>query len=83
MFQLKEDFDFVVDIRGIGILNAIELVKNSHAKEPDTTLAEKVMYGCLAEGLSFKVSSSNVLSLYPTLITSDEELEQAIKIIRN
>ncbi|WP_343669935.1 aspartate aminotransferase family protein [Chitinophaga sp.] len=56
--------------RGKGMLWAIE-----------TDQAEKVLYRCLDQGLSFKVSSGRVLSLYPPLITTKEEMDHALDII--
>jgi len=43
--------------------------------------AEQALYRCLEQGLSFKVSSGRVLSLYPPLITTKEEMDHALDII--
>lgn len=58
--------------RGKGMLWAIEADN-----------AEQALYRCLEQGLSFKVSSGRVLSLYPPLITTKEEMDQALDIIIN
>ncbi|MGL5972969.1 MAG: aminotransferase class III-fold pyridoxal phosphate-dependent enzyme [Oscillospiraceae bacterium] len=71
------------DIREIGLLNAIELISDSSSNEKATALAEKVMYGCLSDGLSFKVSQGNVLSLYPALTVTKDNLQEAVMIITN
>lgn len=63
----------VVQVRGKGLLWAIEL--DSEAR------AEKVLYHCLEQGLSFKVSNGRVLSLYPPLIITKAELDKALAII--
>ena len=62
-------------------MNAVELVADRRTREPDAALAERVMYGCLADGLSFKVSQGNVLSLYPALVATREQLAEAARII--
>ncbi len=67
------------DVRGLGLLLAVELMSPGGA--PAREEAEKVLYRCLAEGLSFKVSSGNVLTLTPPLTISDEEMEKAMQII--
>ncbi|MDD3677493.1 aminotransferase class III-fold pyridoxal phosphate-dependent enzyme, partial [Thauera propionica] len=66
-------FDSVTEIRGAGLLIGVEL---SH---PD--LAEKVLYRCLAHGLSFKVGQGRVLVLAPPLTIGEQELELAIDIV--
>lgn len=71
------------DIRGgAGLLwGGVELVKDRNTKEKAILEAEKVMYHCLKNGLSFKVSAGNVLQLAPALTISIEELKKAIGII--
>jgi 4-aminobutyrate aminotransferase len=68
-------------IRGKGLLWAIELVQDHQSKAKHSLLAEQVLYRCLEKGLSFKVSGGNVLSLYPPLIISKSELAAALDII--
>lgn len=79
--HLKERFTVIGDIRGIGLLWGIELVKNRETKEKATEEAEKIMYKCMQNGLSFKVSQGNVLQLSPALTISREDLRKAISIL--
>ena len=80
---LKEQFPIIGDIRGIGLLWGVELVKDCITKEKAITEAEKIMYECMHEGLSFKVSQGNVLQLSPALTISTDELERALTILSN
>lgn len=48
------------DVRGLGLLLAIELVRDRATKEPATIEAETVMYRALEKGLSFKVTAGNI-----------------------
>ena len=79
--QLKDRFPVIGDIRGLGLLWGIELVKNRDTKEKANTLAEKIMYACMHHGLSFKVSQGNVLQLSPALTISRDELKRAVSIL--
>lgn len=79
--DLQTRFSMIGDIRGIGLLWAIELVKDRKSKIRATVEAEKIMYSCLSEGLNFKVSQGNVLTLSPSLIISKEQLSEAIDIL--
>ncbi len=81
--HLKYKFEIVGDIRGIGLLWGIELVKDRRTREKAIAEAEQVMYDCLKNGLSFKVSQGNVLQLCPPLIISQEEMARAIQILHN
>jgi 4-aminobutyrate aminotransferase len=79
---MKADFPLIGDIRGKGLLWAIELVKDPLTRERAVEEAEQVMYACLRNGLSFKVSQGNVLQLCPPLIITREEISAALLIIR-
>ncbi len=81
--KLKNKYTIIGDIRGIGLLWAIELVKDRFTKEKANEEAEWIMYHCLQNGLSFKISQGNVLQLCPPLIISRSELIIAIDIIEH
>ena len=63
----------ISDVRGIGLLLAVEL--------NDAELAEEVLYRSLARGLSFKVGQGNVLVLAPPLTISESDLDRALGIV--
>lgn len=79
--QMKARQPLIGDVRGIGLLWGIELVKYPGSGEPAVDEASKVMYDCLQHGLSFKVSKGNVLQLAPPLIITRDELKQALAIV--
>lgn len=77
--QLK--YPLIGEVRGMGLLWGVELVKDGKTKEKAIEEAEKVMYECLKRGLSFKVSAGNVLQLSPALTISRKELNKALNIL--
>jgi len=79
--QLKDRFPIIGDVRGLGLLWGLELVKSRETKEKASEEAEKIMYECLRMGLSFKVSQGNVLQLSPALTISRDELQTFISIL--
>lgn len=81
LLKLWGKYNIIGDVRGIGLLWGIELVKDKTTKEKAIAQAEKIMYECLKNGLSFKVSQGNVLQLSPPLTITREELKTAIIII--
>ncbi|WP_111309183.1 (R)-1-hydroxy-2-aminoethylphosphonate ammonia-lyase [Confluentibacter sediminis] len=78
---MKLNHPIIGNVRGIGMLWGIELVKDRETKEKANEEAEKVMYECLKRGLSFKVSAGNVLQLSPALNIKREELNTALNIL--
>jgi 4-aminobutyrate aminotransferase len=68
------------DVRGAGLLVGVELVEPATGA-PDRALAERVLYHCLAAGLSFKVGQGNVLVLAPPLVIAEADLDRALDIV--
>ena len=71
------------DIRGLGLLMGIELVRNRQTLERATDAAERVMYRALTQGLNFKLTMGNILTLTPALTISRAEMDQALAILEN
>lgn len=83
--ELKKEFDTIGDVRGIGLLLAIELVENKKSKIPNVDIAKKVHYLCLNDGLlmHFNARGDTVnLGFSPPLIITKEQVDQAITILR-
>jgi 4-aminobutyrate aminotransferase len=81
MRELAGRHRLIGDVRGLGLLMGIELVRDRDSGAPALDEAERVMYGALERGLSFKVSSGNVLTLTPPLVIGRAELDRALAII--
>jgi len=78
---LKDKHPLIGDVRGVGLVMGMELVADRETKAPATDAAERVMYECLRRGLSFKVSCGNVVTLTPSLMITEDELDQAVAIL--
>ncbi len=79
--NLQTRYPIIGDVRGIGLLWGVELVKDRTTKEKAIAAAEQVMYACLKNGLSFKVSQGNVLQLCPPLVITEQQLQEAVDIL--
>jgi 4-aminobutyrate aminotransferase len=64
----------IIEVRGHGLLVGVELAYPA--------LAEAILYDCLSEGLSFKVSSGTVLTLTPPINISRDDLKTSVEILR-
>jgi 4-aminobutyrate aminotransferase len=78
--RFKSLFSCVGQIRGLGLLIGVQIEACEGHPDPSRT-AERIMFECLGRGLSFKVSSGNVLTLTPPLTVSDEEIDRALQIL--
>ena len=71
----------VGDIRGRGLMFGVEIVTDRDSRDPDPGRAERIFYACLAEGLSFKISAGNVLTLSPPMVIAQADLDHALTIV--
>ena len=79
--ELQRKHALVGDVRGLGLLLGVELVRDRQSRERATEEAEAVMYEALARGLSFKLTMGNILTLTPALTITEAEMAEAIGII--
>jgi 4-aminobutyrate aminotransferase len=69
------------DIRGRGLMIGVEIVSDRGARTPDPERAERILYDCLSNGLSFKISAGNVLTLSPPLTIPEDDLDRALAVV--
>ncbi len=81
LHEMKQRHALIGDVRGRGLLLGLELVSDRTAKTPAAAAAERVLYAALSRGLSFKTTMGNVLTLTPPLITTREQMGQALDIL--
>lgn len=81
MKKMMDRHPLIGDVRGLGLLMGIELVKDRETRERATDEAEAVMYAALSKGLSFKLTMGNILTLTPALTINKEEMDRALDII--
>ncbi len=79
--QMQLRHRLIGDVRGLGLLMGLELVRDRATKERATDEAERIMYRALDKGLSFKLTMGSILTLMPPLIIEQAELDRAIDIL--
>lgn len=72
LHQLEDRLPFVTEVRGVGLLWAIQF---------DRDMAEQVMNRCLDEGLITNNVRPNALRLSPPLTVTEEELDKGLSIL--
>jgi 4-aminobutyrate aminotransferase len=80
---IQADHPLIGDVRGVGLVLGIDLVKDRGSKERAITAADRLMYECLHNGLSFKTSQGSFIPLSPPLTITQQELDQALDILES
>ena len=77
--QMHDTYQVISDVRGIGLMMGMEL-RNSDGTRAFKA-AEKLMYACLQNGLSFKLTMGNIALLTPALTISSDDMQRALDIL--
>jgi 4-aminobutyrate aminotransferase-like enzyme len=80
---LKEKHTSIGDVRGMGLMQGVELVKDRKTKEPAGDLANKVLERARANGLVIGKGGlyANVLRMSPPLNIPAADIDQAVAIL--
>ncbi len=78
--ELKEKYPTIGDVRGMGLMQGLELVKDAQTKEPATDLTAQVMERTRANGLLVGRGGlySNVIRMSPPLNISKADVDHAL-----
>jgi len=85
LMKLQERYALIGDIRGLGPMIGIELVKDRKTKEPDADEAKEIVKRCYENGLiviSCGVYHNVIRTLMPLVIT-DDQLERGFAILED
>jgi 4-aminobutyrate aminotransferase len=77
--ELQSKFPMLGDVRGLGLMTAVELMRNG---EPDPALTEQILNSCISKKLMLLSCGSfrNVIRWIPPLVVSEEQINDALAI---
>jgi len=80
---MKKKYTIIGDVRGLGAMAAMELVKNKENKEPATEETGKIVQYCVQNGVFVPTAgiNKNILRMLVSLVITDEQLEEALDVI--
>jgi len=79
--KMQEKYDFIGDVRGIGLSVGVDLVKDRNTKERNSDATAKICYRTWEKGVLLSFFSGSVLRIQPPLVISKDELKTAIDAI--
>jgi 4-aminobutyrate aminotransferase / (S)-3-amino-2-methylpropionate transaminase / 5-aminovalerate transaminase len=82
MESWQERFEGIGDVRGLGAMLAIELVKDRDSKEPDADAATAVIEAAAQQGVLLLKSGiySNCIRVLTPLVITHAELDEALRV---
>ncbi len=81
--ELKEKFPLIGDVRGMGLMQGVELVRDRKSKEPAVDELRRIMDLTKENGLIIGKGGlyGNVIRLAPALVCAKSDVDEAIRIL--
>jgi len=81
--EMQERRSIIGDVRGMGLLAGLEMVRNRKTKEPAPAETAQIAFRAFQKGLITQWAGTkfNVLTLMPPLTTTKDQLEEALGIL--
>ncbi len=80
--SLKDKYEFIGDVRGLGLAWAVEIVRDRRSKKPDPKTRSRIIRRALEKGLVLLGCGSSSIRLIPPLIISEEDAKTGLEIFR-
>ena len=80
---MKDKYPIIGDIRGIGAMRAIELIKDQKTKEPAPQETARIVQECLKNGVFVPTAgiNKNFLRMLVSIEITDEQLDEALDVL--
>jgi 4-aminobutyrate aminotransferase len=80
--ELAGKFDKIGEIRCIGLIAGIEIIKNDRGRDYYPMAVSKIVRGCLKSGLLTSICGKSTLLIAPALTVDSETLDDSIKVLK-
>jgi 4-aminobutyrate aminotransferase len=78
--KLKEKYDCIGDVRGLGLMLGVEFVENKTSLKPAPELRDRVEIAAFDRGLILLGAGTNTIRWSPPLILTKENVDIALEI---
>jgi 2,2-dialkylglycine decarboxylase (pyruvate) len=83
--HLQDKYEIIGDLRGFGLLQGVELVKDRETRAPDAATGRAITNRCMELGLSMNIVQVGAMAaiwrIAPPLTVSADEIDRAIAIL--
>jgi 4-aminobutyrate aminotransferase-like enzyme len=81
LLEMKEKYEIVGDVRGMGLFIGVEIVKDKRSKTRGEEEAKRIMDYCFQHGLLVIIAGRNVIRVIPPLVVTEEEMTEGLDIL--
>lgn len=81
LHELMDRFDSIGDVRGLGLMQAMDFVKDRKTREPDAKLRNAVELNLFKNGLLTLSTGLSAVRFIPALIVNEEQIDMGIEVL--
>lgn len=79
--ELQARYPRIGDVRGLGLMIGVDIVKNRDGKEPAGADRDAILQKCFAKGLVLLGCGESAIRLCPALVVTPQEADTAVEIL--
>jgi 4-aminobutyrate aminotransferase len=80
--RLQEEFPVIGDVRGLGLMVGVELVRDRESREPTAELVSELERSAFQRGLLLLGCGRSTLRLAPALVVDERDIDTGLSILR-
>jgi 4-aminobutyrate aminotransferase len=81
--EMKEKYEIVGDVRGMGLFVGVEIVKDKKTKARGDVEAKKIIDHCFRQGLLVIIAGRNTLRFVPPLNMTEDVMDEGLEILED
>lgn len=81
LLEIKRQFPEIGDVRGLGLMWALDFVKDERTKQPNKELRDAVVQEAAKRGLIVLGAGPSALRIIPPLVVSEAQLEGGLDVL--
>lgn len=81
LYELQEEYEAIGDVRGLGLMNATEFVKDRKTKAHATELRDAILKRCYENGLILLPTGTSGIRYIPPLIITETQIDMGVEIL--
>ncbi|MCF8106665.1 MAG: acetyl ornithine aminotransferase family protein [Desulfohalobiaceae bacterium] len=78
--EIQKEYECLGDVRGLGLMQAAELVKDRDKKQADKALRDRILKRCFENGLLLLSCGESTVRFCPPLVVDQEQITVALEI---
>ncbi|EQD43340.1 4-aminobutyrate aminotransferase, partial [mine drainage metagenome] len=81
LLELQEKYDEIGDVRALGLMTAIDFVKDRKTREPASKLRDEVERKSYENGLLLLSTGQSAIRIIPALIVNEKQIDMGVEAL--